>query len=42
LPAAAAACAISACVPGGVQMSTIAMSSRATRLRQSVTAAGTP
>jgi hypothetical protein len=42
LPAAAAAAAISACVPGGVQMSTMSMSSRPTRARQSVVCSGTP
>ena len=42
LPAAAAACAISACVPGGVQMSTTSTSARPIRARQSVVWSGTP
>jgi hypothetical protein len=40
--AAAAAIAISACVPGGVQTSTMSMSSRPTRARQSVVCWPTP
>jgi hypothetical protein len=42
LPAAAAACAISAWVPGGVQMSTTSMSPRVTSVRQSVVCSGMP
>ena len=42
MPAAAAACAISACVPGGVQTSTTSMSSRVTSARQSVVCSGMP
>jgi len=42
LPAEAAASAISAWVPGGVQMSTMSMSSRATSSRQSVVQPSAP